>query len=195
MPSPRSQATLRSGAAQTIVSARAELNEIARLKAEEAAAMEPKRSKRVSKEVVGSSSGGALEKVAARSPGAPGVPAADLEDWQAEYLAAEESSRLRFTVNMPAGEEYTSKFKCGAPGEGIGGFGDKEGMGGKLVFWEAAKPKRLGKLHGNREVSSRIAEQLGFKGFELLELQLLRAPFLHLHIRRQLVNVLLLQVS
>ena len=216
MPSPRSQATLRSGAAQTIVSARAELNEIARLKAEEAAAMEPKRSKRVSKEVVGSSSGGALEKVAARSPGAPGVPAklkpvppaghghtlpppnmddsawapkiealeimaeekkgpaADLEDWQAEYLAAEESSRLRFTVNMPAGEEYTSKFKCGAPGEGIGGFGDKEGMGGKLVFWEAAKPKRLGKLHGNREVSSRIAEQLGFKGFELPNGKVLR---------------------
>ena len=93
-----------------------------------------------------------------------------LEDWEEAYLNSQ--GNLRFKVSLPSESEYTPKFRFAPQGEGSSlKQGESGGQGGKLVFWPAAPPS---KLRDGRMVGSKIAEQLGFKGFELPNGKVLR---------------------
>ena len=75
-------------------------------------------------------------------------------------------------MSLPSESEYTPKFRFAPQGEGSSlKLGESGGQGGKLVFWPAAPPS---KLRDGRMVGSKIAEQLGFKGFELPNGKVLR---------------------
>ena len=81
--------------------------------------------------------------------------------WVREYLSSQKA--LRFEVRLPEAEEYTPLFKFTGAGESSAAFKQEGGAAGssKLVFWQGSR-------------GSRIAEQLGFKGFELEDGRVLR---------------------
>ena len=80
-----------------------------------------------------------------------GPDLSDRPEWEQEYLSSE--TALRFEVHMPAGEEYTPRFRFSGD-DGSSAMRDARagGMGGKLVFWPAAAPRKL---------PLRVAKQLG----------------------------------
>eukprot|EP00900_Chrysochromulina_parva_P020753 jgi/Chrpa1/3310/Chrysochromulina_OHIO_Genome00019189-RA len=92
-----------------------------------------------------------------------------LEQWEIDYLSSE--APLRFKVSLPSMEEYTPVFKFAGPEGATLGRDTSQTMGGKLISWVAPPPqkqlRRVAKHTGHEYVGSRIAEELGFKGFEL----------------------------
>ena len=100
---------------------------------------------------------------------APGGRLAQLEDWELEYLATE--TPLRFEVHLPSSQEYVPRFRFSGDDAGRMGGGQGGGGQGKLISWVAAAPAKLSNRVaaqlGRRHVGSKIAEELGFKGFAL----------------------------
>ena len=185
MTSPRSEAMLRSGAASTMASARAELSEMS-LGGGSSPANLGRRSNGhgTLQPIVGAPSTALVMTDAvpegSDGPWAPPIEAIDLmaevkkpkstrPEWEQEYLAGE--TPLRFEVRLPASAEYTPKFRF--KGDEAAAMQDTRsgGMGGKLVYWQAAAPaklsNRVAKHVGHKEVGSEVARLCGFTGFKL----------------------------